>query len=161
MDLKIIRADLSCPSQATAMVELLDAYARDPMGGGRGLSEAVKSSLAAELHARSFAHCLLAYLNDKPVGLLNGFEGFSTFAAKPLFNIHDIAVLAEYRSQGIASQLLREAERLALELGCCKLTLEVLAGNEPARRVYRRSGFVGYALDPKMGEALCMEKKLS
>ena len=37
---------------------------------------------------------------DKPVGLATTFEGFSTFAAKPLINIHDIAVLPDYRGRG-------------------------------------------------------------
>lgn len=43
---------------------------------------------------------------------------------------------------------------------CCKLTLEVLEGNKLAQQVYRRFGFQGYELDPKMGRALFYEKKL-
>lgn len=158
--IRIIRADLTQATQATAMVELLDAYARDPMGGGRPLSDPVRQRLPQALAARSYAHSLLAWDRDTPVGLLNAFEGFSTFAALPLLNIHDITVLPSHRGQGIGRQLLEAAQHWALELGCCKLTLEVLQGNQPARTLYRQFGFQDYQLDPASGSALFLEKPL-
>lgn len=36
---------------------------------------------------------VLAFDADQPVGLINAIEGFSTFACKPLINIHDVIVL--------------------------------------------------------------------
>lgn len=160
MNIEIIHADLSRAEHAEAMVMLLDVYARDPMGGGKGLSEAVKQALPLRLHALPHAITLLAYQGDKAVGLLNAFEGFSTFRGKPLLNIHDIAVLPEHRGQGIATQLFRHIEEIAVERGCCKLTLEVLEGNQVAQSVYRRLGFAGYELDPHKGKALFWEKYL-
>ena len=88
------------------------------------------------------------------------FEGFSTFACKPLLNIHDIIVAKAHRGHGIAKSLLAKAEEIALSLGCCKLTLEVLEGNIVAQAAYKASGFAGYALDLKMGMALFWQKKL-
>ena len=41
-----------------------------------------------------------------PAGLLNCMEGFSTFAARPLLNIHDCCVATAFRRQGISSQML-------------------------------------------------------
>jgi len=40
-----------------------------------------------------------------PVGLVNCFEGFSTFACRPLVNVHDVAVLGSYRGRCIAQFL--------------------------------------------------------
>jgi len=56
--------------------------------------------------------------------------------------------------------LLAEAEQIAIGLGCCKLTLEVLEGNAVAQAAYKASGFAGYQLDPKMGKAMFWQKKL-
>jgi GNAT superfamily N-acetyltransferase len=105
-------------------------------------------------------HGALAFLGEKPVGLINCFAGFSTFAAKPLLNIHDVVVHADVRGQGIAQALLQWAETQARQLGCCKLTLEILSNNIPAMRSYERAGFEPYVLDPAAGHALLMQKYL-
>lgn len=120
---------------------------------------------------------------DKPVGLATTFEGFSTFAAKPLINIHDIAVLPEYRGKGtvclhvcrllfmfhfhiclhaigVGQVLLQEVEDFARSRGCCKLTLEVLQGNIIAQKAYSKFGFAGYELGDGLGHAMFWQKKL-
>jgi GNAT superfamily N-acetyltransferase len=56
--------------------------------------------------------------------------------------------------------LIERAERHARDRGCCKLTLEVLDGNRAALAVYADVGFHAYALDPAMGRAVFLEKKL-
>jgi GNAT superfamily N-acetyltransferase len=57
-------------------------------------------------------------------------------------DIGDLFVLEGLRSQGIGSQLLRFAERLARERGYGHIGLSVAAqGNEPARRLYERLGY--------------------
>ncbi len=155
----IIQADLTNPRHAQAEIALLDAYARDPMGGGRGLADSVKQELCAQLIQRH-AVVVLAFDGETPVGLSNAFEAFSTFRCKPILNIHDIAVLPAYRGQGVASAMLAKMQQIARERGCCKLTLEVLENNTAARAVYDRFGFRGYELDPAAGKALFMEKLL-
>lgn len=156
----IIRADLHDRHHGEALVSLLDEYARDEMGGGRALADEVKGRLAATLAERPGAHVLLAWVDGEPAGVATCFEGFSTFACRPLLNIHDIAVHPAYRGQGLGKALLAEAERLARELGCCKLTLEVLEGNRVAQAAYRASGFEGYELSSEMGKALFWQKPL-
>ena len=94
------------------------------------------------------------------MGLINCFEGFSTFAARPLLNIHDLVVLAEQRGGGIGQQLLSAAEAAARERDCCKLTLEVLGNNHAALQSYARFGFRAYQLDPAAGTARFLEKPL-
>jgi GNAT superfamily N-acetyltransferase len=153
-------ADFSNPTHASAIVYLLNEYAKDPMGGGAELSDFTKANLVKEMAKRATVHAILAFVNGKPAGLANCIEGFSTFACKPLLNIHDIVVLVEFRGKGISSQLLKKAETLAKSMGCCKLTLEVLEGNKLAQAAYIANGFAGYQLDPEMGRAMFWQKKL-
>ena len=154
------RADYADAGDAAALVMLLDAYASDPAGGGEPLSGFAKTNLVRELGARPQAYSVLAFDGAQPVGLVNCIEGFSTFACRPLVNVHDVAVLASHRGRGIAEQMLREAEHIAMERGAVKMTLEVLSGNAPAMGLYQRIGFAGYQLDPSMGTAQFLQKLL-
>jgi ribosomal protein S18 acetylase RimI-like enzyme len=160
MALELTRADFALDAHCQALGKLLEAYALDPMGGGQPLSAFAKAHLPQELARRPFAHGILAFVDQDPAGLAVCFEGFSTFACQPLLNIHDLIVAPPYRGRGIAKRLLQEAEHLAVALGCCKLTLEVLEGNHRAQSVYRAFGFDNFMLDPAMGRALFLEKKL-
>lgn len=159
--LDIFEADLGEPRNAQAAVELLDHYARDEMGGSEGLSSFAKEHLIGELRRRQQVHVVLAFEHEISVGLAILIEGFSTFACKPLLNVHDLVVRSGYRGRGIGRQLLAKAEEIALALGCCKLTLEVLEGNLPAQTSYKAFGFDGFQLDPKMGRALFWQKKIA
>ena len=157
---KIIRADLRNKTQARAFMELMRAYAMDRMGGGRDLPDYAKANLAPALSDRDDVHVVLAYVDSEAAGLVTCIEGFSTFACKPLLNIHDAVVKPEFRGRGIARMLFREVEAIAREQGCCKLTLEVLEGNTVAMAAYSSLGFSAYQLDPGLGKALFWEKKL-
>ena len=161
----IIRAKLINPDHAAALMRLMDEYASGPTGGGQPLNAYTRAHLVATLRSRPGAHSLLAVERDEAggeiyVGLLNAFEGFSTFACQPLLNIHDVVVSAAWRGKGIGRQLMQAAEELARELGCCKLTLEVLEGNTKARAAYESLGYAGYELKPEMGKALFWQKTL-
>ena len=158
--LTIALADYADPRDAADVVALLDAYARDPMGGGEPLSEAVKARLPGDLAANPHAFSLLARLDDRAVGLANCFMGYSTFAAAPLVNIHDLAVLPGHRGTGIGKALLAAIEAEALKRGAVKITLEVLSGN-PARHLYAACGYGDYQLDPEAGTAMFWQKRLT
>lgn len=159
--LRIGRLDPSAPRDAAALVALLDEYARDAAGGGTPLAGDAKARLPALLASRPHYAGLLAWDGEAPVGLVNAFEGVSTFKARPLLNIHDIAVAASHRGRGVGRALLAATEALARERGCCKLTLEALEGNVGAIGLYRSVGFVAYELDPAMGRATFFEKWLT
>jgi GNAT superfamily N-acetyltransferase len=156
----ITLADYRDPRDAADVVALLDAYARDPMGGGAPLATEVKARLAGDLAANRQAFSLLARLDHRTVGLANCFMGYSTFAAAPLVNIHDLAVLPDTRGKGVGKALLAAVEAEALKRGACKITLEVLSGN-PARHLYARAGYGDYQLDPASGPALFWQKRLT
>ena len=147
--------------QAEDMLSLLENYALDPMGGATALNPSVRDNLATELAKLPHAFSVICYVDDKPAGLINCFEAFSTFKCKPLINIHDVVVSAKYRGLGISQKMLQHVENIAIQKGCCKVTLEVLEGNHIAKNAYVKFGFVGYELNPHIGKALFWEKPLS
>ncbi|MDQ2639099.1 MAG: GNAT family N-acetyltransferase [Pseudomonadota bacterium] len=141
MPVQVRAANLQDARDADAVVMLLDAYARDPRGGGEPLPAAVQARLVPGLRAHPTARVWLAFDAGQPVGVCVGFGGFSTFRGLPLLNIHDLAVLPAARGRGIGRALLAAAEAHARATGCCKLTLEVQEDNAPARGLYARYGF--------------------
>lgn len=153
-------ADYHNPQHAHDLGWLLNQYARDPMGGGGALPGEITDNLASELAKRPHAFSVLCYVDDRPAGLINCFEGFSTFLCKPLVNIHDLAVVAEFRGLKLSQKMLRRVEEEARVRGCCKLTLEVLQGNQVAQQAYVKFGFAGYELDPELGSAIFWQKTL-
>ena len=158
--MRILQASYSDPFHASAIVQLLDAYAQDPAGGGTRLSDFAKTNLVNELAKRPQAYSVLAFDGDTPVGLVNCIEGFSTFACRPLVNVHDVVVVASARGQRVGERMLAVTEQIAIERGACKLTLEVLSGNLSAIKLYQRIGFASYQLDPEMGSAIFLQKWL-
>jgi GNAT superfamily N-acetyltransferase len=159
--IEVVRARYDNPAHATALLDLLDVYARDPAGGGEPLGDFARDHLIAELAARPFMFSVLAFDGAAPVGLVNAIEGFSTFACRPLVNVHDVVVASSHRGRGIAARMFAEVEAIARERGACKLTLEVLDGNASARTLYQRLGFTAYQLDPAMGHAQFLHKWLA
>lgn len=160
MDIVIRIADYQNPQDAEALVSALDHYAKDPMGGGEGLKASTKKNLVANLAQTPNAFSILAFVDNKIAGLTNCFQAFSTFKCQPIINIHDLAVLAEYRGMGLSQKMISVVETIAQERNACKLTLEVLEGNKIAQNAYLKYGFAGYELDPTMGKAMFWEKPL-
>jgi ribosomal protein S18 acetylase RimI-like enzyme len=140
--------------ESQAVVDVLDSYASHSVGGGVPLSLDVRTRLSHELARRTNALVLLAWLGSEAVGLVIAFEGFSTFACRPLINIHDLAVLPKFQCRGVGKALMAAVEAEARYLGCCKITLEVLEHNQHARKLYESFGFDSYQLDPAVGRAL-------
>ena len=75
-----------------AILKLLNEYAQHPMGGGVELAQTTKQSLIENLKQVDGAFSVLAFDKQQAVALANCFMGFSTFAAQPLINIHDLIV---------------------------------------------------------------------
>lgn len=141
MTLIIREAVLSDPMDCSGVVEVLNSYASDPLGGGEPLRPDVRGRLASGLRNHPTTVVFVALANGQYVGLAICFLGFSSFQARPLLNIHDLAVVPEWRGKGIGQSLLTSAQAKAADLGCCKLTLEVQDTNHRARAIYERFGF--------------------
>ncbi|GAB4213840.1 MAG: GNAT family N-acetyltransferase [Rhodoferax sp.] len=160
---RVSQVDYQDAQQMNALLTLLDGYARDPMGGGEPLRAEVLARLPQALASRPYLFSVMAFDDTQgglPIGLMNCVEGFSTFAAQALVNIHDVVVAPSHRGRGVGRALFEAVEALARARGACKLTLEVLSGNLPAQTLYRRMGFANYQLDPALGEAWMMQKWL-
>jgi len=160
MQIELVRADYADPAHARLLVELLDAYARDPMGGGAPLRSEVRERLVPALAAFPTAFSVLAFADGAPAGMANCFEGFSTFACRPLVNIHDFVVLPAFRGHGLGRRMMAFIEELARARGCVKITLEVLENNQAARALYRKCGFEDYRLLDEGGNAMFWQKYL-
>lgn len=153
-------ADLSSATEASEMLQLLDEYAQDIKGGGEPLSDFARDNLANELHRRDGCCVFIARVDGVAAGLSICFESFSTFACRPILNIHDFLVSPQFRGQGISKVILAAIQVEATRRGCCKLTLEVLEHNTIAVSLYKKFGFQAYELDPSLGRALFFEKPL-
>lgn len=155
-----ILADYHSPKHAADMVLLMDAYARQSIIHGEPLADEIKAKLAKALSEVPGAFSVLCYVDDTPAGLINCFQVFSTFKCKPLVNVHDVMVSADFRGRGLTRSMMEQVEAVARERDCCKLTLEVMEHNVPARRAYAALGFENFAADPEYGVAQFWEKVL-
>lgn len=146
METVIRQADYDDPVHVAGIVDVLDSYASDPIGGATPLSDDVRRRLVPELRRHPNSLVLLAFAGQQPVGIAVCFIGLSTFQARPLLNIHDLAVVPGWRGRGAGRALLDEAEKQALGRGCCKLTLEVQEDNTPAMSLYKKVGFCDFVM---------------
>lgn len=160
MNIEILQAEYLNTTHGRDISYLMNCYSQGPMGRGEPLPTEIVESLASELAKIPHAFSLLCYVDGKPAGLVNCFECFSTFNCKPLINIHDVVVAEEFRGLGLSTSMLSMVDEIAMSKGCCKVTLEVLEGNDVAQNSYRKSGFSDYILDPAMGRALFWQKPL-
>ena len=77
----------------------------------------------------------VARLDRSVVGtVMAGYDGHRGW-------IYALAVLPDQRGNGIGSRLLRHAEARLAELGCIKVNLQIVAGNEAAVTFYERHGY--------------------
>lgn len=158
--LEIIDVDFNNPEHGHQVLAMLNEYASGPMGGNAPLPAYAQQNLIAELARRPTARALLARIDGEAAGVAIYLEGFSTFACRPLLNLHDLGVAEKFQGRGVGKALLNALEARARDLGCCKITLEVLEGNAVAQGLYRKLGFEGYALDETTGRAMFWQKKL-
>jgi ribosomal protein S18 acetylase RimI-like enzyme len=136
----VLIADLDQPQHADAVVSLLDMYCRDYFGNKAPLEGDVCQRLVPSLK-RAGGICFLAQDGAAFVGLAICLPSYSSFRARPLLNIHDIAVVPDQRGKGIGRALLDAVEQEARRRGCAKITLEVRSDNALAMDLYRRCGF--------------------
>lgn len=87
---------------------------------------------------------VVGYLEGKTIGLQ------ALFAPKKCFHISLVYVIPESRQQAIATSLVKEALRWAIEQGCKEADLNVLVNNENARRLYGKIGFKKFQHELRM-----------
>ena len=88
-----------------------------------------------ELHTNQFAHYVVAEVDQEIIG----YCGLWVIIDEG--HITNIAILPEYRGNGLGEKLLLAVIDTARELGAETLTLEVRVSNDVAKGLYRKLGF--------------------
>jgi ribosomal protein S18 acetylase RimI-like enzyme len=161
LSIEIREMDFADGAHAAGLLSVLDSYAGEDMGGGAPLDAEVRRRLVPALREQANALVLLAFQDGVVTGIATCFFGFSTFAARPLLNVHDLAVLPASRGRGIGRALLAAAEEHARARGCAKLTLEVREDNTRARGLYQERGFRDFELAGASYRTFFLAKPLS
>ena len=158
---EIFEANLDLTLHSQAVLELLNAYAADPMGDGNSLNQDVLKELIPGLQQHPTTIIFIAFHDNKPVGIVTCFKGFSTFQARPLIYISDFYLMQDYRGFKIGQKLLAAVEKKAVELNCCKITLEVQENNRHAMKIYQVAGFSRDIHVKEAGPTVCFAKPLT
>jgi GNAT superfamily N-acetyltransferase len=85
---------------------------------------------------RPYAECLLARIDDTPVGLALFFPTYSTFEGRPGIHLEDLFVLPEHRGKGAGVALLRKLAQITKERNFRRLEWIVLDWNKPSIDFY-------------------------
>ena len=106
--------------------------------------EAVKTN-TVEISERLFcdspkAFCLIAELEDKPVGIAIYFYNFSTWLGKHGIYLEDLFVAPAARGEGVGKPLLKELANIAVKEQYGRVEWSVLDWNEPAIKFYQSMG---------------------
>jgi len=84
---------------------------------------------------------LLAERAGTTLGMLILFHAYSSWRGAKTLMIHDLFVTETARGTGAGRTLVTAAAKLAVARDCCRLDVNVLDWNEPARKFYEGLGF--------------------
>lgn len=140
-EIEIFDCDFLNPLHKQKLVELMNEYIADDMGGGELIEDDRIIKLINGLKNHPSKIVLFAAINGEIVGLSNCFVNFGTFAPAPFINIHDIIVSNKFRGSGAGRALMNAIIKRADEIGCAKITLEVREDNHKAQKLYKSLGF--------------------
>ncbi|GJQ60925.1 MAG: GNAT family N-acetyltransferase [Candidatus Scalindua sp. AMX11] len=118
-----------------------------------------KRTHADDLHEQSLSNIsfLVAWLNDHPVGhALVRWEGPREVTVRREYadcpEIYRLRVLKEFRSQGIATAIIKECENEALKRECLFIGLGTHTGISPEDNLYLRLGYESSAVTSYIDE---------
>jgi GNAT superfamily N-acetyltransferase len=107
------------------------------IGAERGSSAVECRAQAERLRDAPVPHCAVLVVDPNGAAIAGG----QVAVEGDLAGLYDIATTPAARNRGIAEALCRHLLAIAAGLGASTAYLQVDAGNDPARRVYRRLGF--------------------
>ncbi len=130
------------PEDAAALLSLLERQAAfEGSPGGVAITEAIIRSDGFGAGARFEAW--VAERGGAVTGVLIAYQAYSSWAGAPTLVIHDLFVEQDARGSGAGRALVTRAARRAVELGCCRIDVNVLGWNTAARAFYEHLGFQG------------------
>lgn len=141
---EIFEADLSNPTHASAIVDLLAQLAESEFGRQEPMTAAEKTDLIPGLDSFPAKRIWLASVGGTICGITVCFLQFSIFSSKQMLNIHDLYTLPDYRRRGVGKALVRTAIAWARNHGHAFANIEVAKDNVNAMALYRKLGFVDW-----------------
>ena len=139
--LQFLFCDFNNCAHAKAVVQLINAYKQDPMGGSVPFSDAEGHILLKGLASHPSCFVMFGLYENVFASMATCFVNYSTFRLAPYINIHDLIVLDAYRGKGIGRAILQKLLQIAAERGYCKVNLEVREDNYRAKTLYANLGF--------------------
>ncbi|MDP4586450.1 MAG: GNAT family N-acetyltransferase [Microbacteriaceae bacterium] len=119
----------------TSLVEKYRAfYLQEP-------SERTETFLTERL-MRGESVVFVAESDGQLVGFAQCYPSFSTVSLSIVWLLNDLFVEPEHRGGGIANQLMDHAESAAKQASASRIWLRTAHGNQPARTLYERRGWV-------------------
>jgi ribosomal protein S18 acetylase RimI-like enzyme len=103
--------------------------------------QAQTRGLAAVISSSEVGDIFVARDDGEIVGMVNLLYTVSTALGARVAFLEDMVVSPNRRRQGIGSNLIRHAVKIAKERSCMRITLLTDGDNEGAQRFYRRHGF--------------------
>ena len=101
--------------------------------------EAIRASLFSD---KPVAHCHVAEVDGKVVGIAIWFLNYSTWLGKPGIYLEDLFVQPEYRKQGLGKEFMKVLAKLCVENGYERFQWWVLDWNTPSIDFYKSIGAV-------------------
>lgn len=141
MEKKLVPVDLENPLHCKQLLHLLNYYMEDEMGISQSMPKALGPKIIDGLKKHPAYLGFFVCINGDYAALANCNLNFSTWAAKPLINIHDFVVSPHYRKQGVGEFLMKGIEAFATEKEFVKINLEVRDDNFKAQTLYKKMGF--------------------
>ncbi len=88
----------------------------------------------------------LAEADNKVMAFIGFFFIQEPYESVPSLYVSDLVVLVEYRGLGVGTKLLEYADNYAKEKNCKFVKITPLAKNSGAVDLYRKTGFIDYAI---------------
>lgn len=99
-----------------------------------------KTDYLGKLLAREHFIALVALKQGEVVGGLTAYELHKFEQERSEIYIYDLAILTEYRRQGIATALIRELKTIASDRGAYVIFVQADYGDDPAIALYTKLG---------------------
>ena len=129
----------SVPADVPAIAPLFDLYRQFY---GKPPDRALAASFLRGRLERNESVVYLAESAGGALGFVQLYPSFSSVSAFPLWVLNDLFVAAEARGMGVGRALMEEARAHALRTGAKRLTLETVAENTRAWKLYESLGYV-------------------
>lgn len=87
-------------------------------------------------------HCLIAEINNEPIGYLVGTENNLSWRTNRRGEIIHMGVSPKYRSQGVGTMLVARFKKWCIEKGITHLAATTYFNDSKARRFYEKQGLM-------------------